>query len=470
MKKNTVYSLLLSLGAMTIFPSLAFALDMIPAQSHYYYDMGGGSLWSTPPASPNQSVTVGGGSNTNLGYSCNAFNPSVSMANSMNDIENSTEALSETVLESATTAVGSFPMYVLEKASPELYNLIQNSMTEAGDTFNLSTKSCQDSLHDIRDGKSPYEDWFAVSDSQGWMNYADSAKDGQEVDINNAQKNLVQNQAKAGVPWFHDGANSGGGSDQVPIEALYDVTIAGYNILIDPLRQSRDLDDTSAPSSSNFLTTFWSTPKDAGEWGQLVLGDITISADEKSDDGSKTKVGVGLMPVMSTCPHIGNYEKTCPTTIAENLWDLVKGSASPTPDNLREVSADQLMISPQVIHALQNQTQEEQTVSVNELSQEVALQNLTDEALDFRRILIAGMGTKQVQNLQPAKRHVSESIKQLEQDIDELTYDINKRKELMSTSLVKILDHESMKTIDSQNQREEMPATTMSNGAVYTSS
>ena len=56
----------------------------------------------------------------------------------------------------------------------------------------------------------------------------------------------------------------------------------------------------------------------------------------------------------------------------------------------------------------------------------------------------------------------------LEQDIDELSYDVNKRKEMMSTSLVKILDHESLKAIDSQNQREEVPATTMSNGAVYT--
>ena len=61
------------------------------------------------------------------------------------------------------------------------------------------------------------------------------------------------------MPWFHDGANSGGGGGQVPIHALYDVTIAGYNILVDPLRQTRSLDDTSAPSTTNFLTTYWAT-------------------------------------------------------------------------------------------------------------------------------------------------------------------------------------------------------------------
>ena len=117
-------------------------------------------MWSTPPASTTQSVTVGGGANTNLGYSCNAFNPAVSMSNAMNDIENSAENISESILSNATSAIGAFPMYELEKASPELYNLIQNSMTEAQDTFNISTKSCQDSLRDIRNGKSPYEDWF----------------------------------------------------------------------------------------------------------------------------------------------------------------------------------------------------------------------------------------------------------------------------------------------------------------------
>lgn len=457
------------LSLLLLIPSLSFSLDIIPSQSHYYYNMGGGSLWSTPPASTTQSVTVGGGANTNLGYSCNAFNPAVSMSNAMNDIENSAENISESILSNATSAIGAFPMYELEKASPELYNLIQNSMTEAQETFNISTKSCQDSLRDIRNGKSPYEDWFSVSDSQGWMQYADAAKEDQTIDVNNAQKNIVQNQAQYGVPWFHDGANSGGGSGQVPIHALYDVTIAGYNILVDPMRQTRSLDDTSAPSTTNFLTTYWATPVAAGQWGQFVLGDITISADEHEESGSETKAGVGLMPIMTSCPQIGNSEKTCPATISANLWDLVKGNETMTPETLREVSADQLVISPQVIHALQNQTDEEQTVSINQLSQEVALQNLTDEALDFRRILIAGMGTKQVQSLQPAKQHVKEAIKQLEEDIDELTYDIQKRKEMMSASLINILDHDSLKTIDSQQQRQEMPATTLNNGAVYVS-
>ena len=77
--------------------------------------MGGGSLWSTPPASTTQSVTVGGGANTNLGYSCNAFNPAVSMSNAMNDIENSAENISESILSNATSAIGAFPMYELEK-------------------------------------------------------------------------------------------------------------------------------------------------------------------------------------------------------------------------------------------------------------------------------------------------------------------------------------------------------------------
>ena len=37
----------------------------------------------------------------------------------------------------------------------------------------------------------------------------------------------------------------------------------------------------------------------------------------------------------------------------------------------------------------------------------------------------------------------------------------------MSASLINILDHDSLKTIDSQQQRQEMPATTLNNGAVY---
>lgn len=443
-----------------------YALDIIPSDSHYYYDMGGGSLFSNSSSSTSESITLGGTSSTNLGYSCD-FNPAISMTNAMEDIENSPEALSEEILGAATTAIGSFPMYVLEKASPELYNLLQNSMTESQDTFNLSTKSCQNALGDIRDGKSPYEEWFAVSDSQGWLDYSQSAASGNDVDVNTAQKTISQNSGEYGVPWVHDGANSGGTmGDQVPIKVLYDVTVAGYNILVDPLRLSRELDDIS-PADASYLTTYWETPAIAGEWGQLVLGDINISSDDGAS-ASETHAGVGLLPLMTSCPQVGHFEKTCPAVIANNLWDLVEGSTQQTPDNLREVSANQLVISPQVIQALKNQTQEEQTISVNEISQEVALQNLTDEALDFRRVLIAGISVKQVQNLQPAKEHVKAAIEQLEQDIDDLTYDITKRKELMSNSLIKILDNDSLKTMDSQNQREEMPTEPMSHGAVYT--
>jgi len=465
-RKPLFFSTLFSSGLLSmVLP--AYALDIIPSGSHYYYDMGGGSLFSTPSGSTNQSISLGGSSSTNLNYSCD-FNPSISISNAMNDLENSPEAMTEDILTAATTAVGSFPMYVLEKASPELYNLIQNSMTEAQEDFNLSTKSCQSALSDIRDGKSPYEDWFTVSDSQGWLDYSKSEANGDDVDVVAAEKTIAQNQGQYGVPWVHDGANSGGTiGDQVPIKVLYDVAVAGYNILVDPMRQSRALDDVSAPSNDTYLTTYWATPAVAGQWGQLVLGDINVSSDESSS-ASETHSGVGLVPLMTSCPQVGNYEKTCPAIIADNLWDLVEGSTPPTPDNLREVSANQLVISPQVIGALKNQTQEEQTISVNEISQEVAIQNLTDEALDFRRVLIAGLGVKEVQNLKPAKDHVKDAITQLEQDIDDLTYDITKRKELMSNSLVKILDNDSLKTLDSQNQREEMPTASMSHGAVYT--
>lgn len=466
MKNHQPLLWLLVPAALLTMPAL-YALDIIPSNSHYYYDMGGGSLFSQPSSGTSEGIALGGSADTNLGYTCSAFNPSISMANAMNDIESSPEALAEDILTSATTAIGSFPMYVLEKASPELYNLIQNSMTEAEDTFNLSSKSCQSALGDIRDGKSPYEDWFSVSDSQGWLDYSKSAASGDDVDINTAQKSITQNEGQYGLPWIHDGANSGGTvGDQQPIKVLYDVTVAGYNILVDPMRQSRKLDDVSAPSNSTYLATYWKTPAIAGQWGQLVLGDINISSDDSSS-ASETHSGVGLVPLMTSCPQVGNYEKTCPAMIADNLWNLVEEREQLTPDNLREVSANQLVISPQVIQALKNQTQEEQTISVNEISQEVALQNLTDEALDFRRVLIAGAGVKQVQNLKPAKDHVKAAIDQLEQDIDDLSYDISKRKELMSNSLIKILDNDSLKTMDSQNQREEMPTASLSHGAVY---
>jgi len=70
-----------------------YALDIIPANAHDYYQLGGGSDVTMPPVTDQQDITVGGDINTQLGFSCNGFNPAVSVSNTFNHMQDSLQGL-----------------------------------------------------------------------------------------------------------------------------------------------------------------------------------------------------------------------------------------------------------------------------------------------------------------------------------------------------------------------------------------
>lgn len=466
MQKKRAYPIVFLSISLLLVTGQCVAEDLIPLQSNYYYQLGGGSDMVIPPVQTNTQITIGGDINTNLGYNCGAFNPSVSISNSINNLDDSIEGLTQSVIGSAMTAIGSLPMYALEKADPELYNLIQNAMLGAQNTFNVSMKSCQQAQSDIAKGQSPYQDWFSVSNSQGWMKNANAAADNQDIDINDAQKDSVQHGAEYGVPWVHQGQNSGGSqAGQVPIKVINDVAVAGYNILVDP---TRPLDSDVAPSKGqdDYLITYWPTPDDAGKWATMVLGDITITANQ-SDAAQATAAGVGLTALMTTCPDIGNSEKTCAKTLTTNLTTLVTQSGNATPDELRAVSASNLVITQQVINAMRNQDSETQTLSINRLAQDVAAQNLIEEGLLMRRILTAGSQAQAVANLEPAQKNIQKALGELDNDINNVLFEHNVRQQLMTNALQMVLGDESGKEAAASQNQGHTTQTPMSHGAVY---
>ncbi len=165
---------LLTTTLATLLVAQCYGAGIIPSNSTYYYQMGGGSDLSIPPISTQQDVTLGGDIHSNLGFSCD-FNPSVSISNTLNNIQSSMQGISQSVIGSATAAVGALPMYLLSHTNKDLYNLVQNTMTGALDTFHVSVGNCDRALTRIKQGKSVYQDWLSVSDSQGWLNYRPSA-------------------------------------------------------------------------------------------------------------------------------------------------------------------------------------------------------------------------------------------------------------------------------------------------------
>ena len=214
---------------------------------------------------------------------------------------------------------------------------------------------------------------------------------------------------------------------------ISDVAVAGYNIMVDP---NRPLDDDSAPSKADHpdLTTFWPTPDDAGNFSALVLGNITITT-QKSNQAQGTTAGVGLVPILTSCPDIANTDKTCVKTIRDKLAQIVASNDTPSPTDLEQISANGLAITPRVIDGLRNLDKSGQALYINRIAQDVAIQNLIDESLMLRRVLIAGSQAQVVQNLQPALNAVNESINRLNKDIENLLFEHQVRKQMTSNTM-----------------------------------
>lgn len=457
------FKTLLAIAVLLSAPITGWCMDIVASDSNYYYQMGGGSDLSMPPVTKTRNVTISGDIDADLGYSCDGFNPSVSIANTFNNIKQSVQGIKRDVINSATAAVGSMPMYILNKTNKDLYNMLENTMSSAQDTFHMSMKSCQEAMDDIKDGKSPYQDWFSMSDSQGWMKYIKQSKQGQKVDINHARKQLSKNPHKYGVQWVHNQQSSGGSvGNQVPIRVMYDVVVAGFNAMVDP---KADLDQkNTTPDGSTGLGQYFDNADDAGHWAQLVLGEIKISSKQGHND---TKRGKDLMTIAQSCPKQSDHDQTCVKTIKKQMADIVSSGETPTPKQLKQISSDEMVATPKIIESIRNQTKQNKAVTINKWAEDVALQNIIDKAFMLRRLLIAGSQTQPVHNSQPALDAVHRSLKQLNKQIHNVLFQFKARQQMMGNTAASILQNQSqseIKALNSNTQTQEPP---MKHGAVY---
>ena len=443
--------------------SLSTSASLLPMQSDYYYKLGGDSDVYVPPVNRDQVVVIGGNLNSNMGgLNCNLFNPVVSISNTLMDLKNSVNGIPASVIDNLKGSIAGFPMYKLQQAMPGLYNILQNSAFGAQNEFALKVQDCQAVKHTLEEGKSPVTSILSVSDSQGWLDAVSRTRQGEAVDITKTAKDIAKNGDDYGLPWVHHTEGNSGGRLQRPIKVINDVVIAGYNLLLTP---SRPLDSLSKPDAkSSHFVSYWPMPADAAQWAVLVLGDIQIS--HKKDASSKeSKAGVGLSTLLQSCPKTAS-SKTCATNIASYLWQLVDKKLPATETNLRKLAASNILITDDIISAIQRMPREQQVLTVAKLSEEIAIQNLLDEAMMLRRLLQAGFQIQEVQNLKPAQTMVTVALNKLDHEIHSLAFENEVRRKMMTQTLSLIMDlraHDLASSVPGEDR--EQP--TVKNGAVY---
>lgn len=458
MKPTLLFITLLLISSMA-------SASLLPMQSDYYYKLGGDSDVYIPPINRDQVVTIGGNVNTGMGLNCNLFNPVVSISNTFQDLKNSVTGIPAGIIENLKGSVAGFPMYKLQQAMPGLYNILQNTAFGAQNEFALKVQDCQAVKRTLEEGKSPVTSILSVSDSQGWIDAVGRTRQGEAIDITKTAKDIAKNGDDYGVPWVHRAEGNSGGRLQKPIQVINDVVIAGYNILLTP---SRTLDNLSPPdakaATSSHFVSYWPKPTDAAQWAVMVLGDIHVS--HKKDESSReANAGVGLSTLLHSCPKTAS-SKTCATNISSYLWQLVDKKISPTETNLRKLAASNILITDDIIAGIQRMPREQQVLTVAKLSEEIAIQNLLDEAMMLRRLLQAGFQIQEVQNLKPAQTMVDIALKRLDHDIHSLAFETEVRKKMMGQTLNLIMElraHDMANSTPSEDHEQAL----VKNGAVY---
>ncbi|HAU0120868.1 TPA: integrating conjugative element protein [Legionella pneumophila] len=439
-----------------LLPTSIFASGFMPSQSDYYYQLGGASNLFVPPINKDQTLKIGADIDGRMGFSCSGFNPVVSITNTMQDLKKSAINIPAGVISNLKGSVAGYPLYKLQQAMPALYNVLQNTASSAQNEFTLKVKDCQQVKEALEQNQSPVESILSVSDSQGWLDAAKRAKK-ENVDVTETSKSIAQKRDEYGLPWIGSDKGNAGGKFQRPIKVINDVVIAGYNILL----ERKPLDSTTKPYEKIPMTKTWATPNDAANWAVKVLGDIHVSSsDNKANHDAKA--GMGLSALLQSCANAN----TCSQNIAKALWNLVNGSWALTEENLHKVSASNLLITDEIILTIQHLPREEQLLTVSKLAEEIAVQNMLDNALMMRRILQAGLQVQEVQNLKPALNMVRFALKKLDDDIHSLAFENEVRKKMMTDTLTMIMDiRHQAQGASMPGQDHEQPA--VKNGAVY---
>lgn len=442
-----------------LIPSIALAGGFMPSQSDYYYQLGGTSNLFVPPINRDQTLRIGADIDGRMGFSCNGFNPAVSITNTFQDLKKSAINIPGGVISNLKSSVAGYPLYKLQQSMPALYNVLQNTASSAQNEFSIKVKDCQQVKQALEQGQSPVENMLAVSDSQGWLDAAKRAHK-ENVDVTETAKSIAQKRDEYGLPWIGSEKGNAGGKYQRPIKVINDVVIAGYNILL----ERKPLDSTVKPTEKTPMTNTWPTPDDAANWAVKVLGDIHVSASDsnKSNQNHDAKAGIGLSALLQNCANAN----TCSQNIAKALWNLVNGSWMLTEENLQKVSAANLLITDEILLTIQHQAREEQLLTISKLAEEIAVQNMLDKALMMRRILQAGLQVQEVQNLKPALTMIRFALKKLDDDIHSLAFENDVRKKMMTETLSLIMDlRNQTRSQNLPGEDHEQPA--VKNGAIY---
>ena len=438
MKKSFTISLFASLGIITqaYAAQTNYYSNLVPGtgDTNLYYSMGGGNVVPNAPSVLNrQTVKMGGSMGVN--YNCGEFDPKASIVNSFNGIENSFTNIFNSTVSNAKGAVLAMPAYLISRNNPSLYQILQNGFQSGQLDFGMATKSCQQMMSEIDNGKNPYDNFAKLSTSNNWREKMGSSgmfssgggpmtyQGAQETDIGQALHDVNETNGKKGVPWVKGvqsgGNESAGGEGQPPIKLTYDVVMAGANVMIG---QTKFDSDAEIPKDEA-MSHYWQKPSDAANWAEAVLGEKEITT---YNSGQKSSTpGKGLLPEVQT-----TFEEIYPT-----LYGMVVGSEEINVENLQKVSTSSVILNKSVIQTLAREKGITQNIQISALTQGIASAKVVDEAQMLIQMLQSAQQVPAISTNESAQNQIQQNINTLNSQIQKIVQ-FKKTNESLITSTI----------------------------------
>ncbi|HDX1039605.1 TPA: integrating conjugative element protein [Pasteurella multocida] len=407
-------------NADSITDKLEFTKSDAILSDKVFYQIGGGAGYMAPPSrGKTNAVELGIGWKANL--MCGNFDIKTTIKNDLNGLKDGFKDLLGNVIDSAKGAVASMPAMILQRANPQLYDLITNGVYQGKLDFNRLKTSCEDMSQKLAD--------YTLGGKWGQAADLESFKDitANQPDAKQAKKDLEDKQGKEGRAWV--GGVKKGGQNQEPINLVGDVVKAGYNLL--NKRNVLDTGKISESSCDGNLCKTWDNPQTAADFLTKVIGEQSISTC-KTDCGTKTsaKAGVGLSPEIEE-EHVltvGKLEK-------------VLNMDAPTSESLAELSSNTVPITRGLIEALREDPDVE--VLSQRLSGEIATSKVMEKMMLSRRAILAGMREPNVANNADAQAELERILNIIDREISQVKLEMDMQKAITSNTAAAILQNKA---------------------------
>lgn len=415
------------LSAVALCCILGLATEYTSANTEYvqgtvlsdkvFYQIGGGSAVMPPPSRkrPNE-LALGIGWKANM--TCGNFDMKTTVKNQLNGITEGFKDLYSNVIQSATGAVASLPAMIIQRANPQLYDILSNGMYQAKLDFDSLKTSCEAMSNQLADYAMDTK-WVKAA---GLENYKKITAE--EPDAKKAKKKMEEEQGKNGISWI--GGEKRGGMGQKAIDVLQDVVGAGFNMSVG--RGVTQKGSVPAAQCDGRLCSEWQSPEDAAEYARRILGDKTLTTCETCGTPTKSQAGTGLAPEIEQ----RTIEKM------KKLEDVLN-EKNITAQQLNELSTSTVAVTRGLIESLRESP--DVAILGARLAQELAISHELEKALVLRRIILVGMKEPNVASNTGAQEELEKSLKMLDREIEQVKLEMDLQHAISNNTAVAILNN-----------------------------